>query len=87
LRRLDHLDLPDATLAPEVLIAHPVLDSALLQRQLDVSAPSANGAIEKLLEAGILRQVGGNVRHRVWAAIDVLDALDAFAERAGRRGR
>ncbi|HMJ78203.1 MAG TPA: Fic family protein [Iamia sp.] len=76
-----------AARAPAVLIAHPVLDSALLQRELEVSAPSANGAIATLVDAGILRQVGGNLRHRVWAATEVLDALDAFGERAGRRSR
>lgn len=74
-----------AVRAPAVLIAHPVVDSALIQRELDVSAPAANRAINTLVEAGVLRQVGNRFRDRAWAAPDVLGALDAFAERAGRR--
>lgn len=32
-------------------------------------------------------QTGGGQRRRTWAAVEVLDALDAFAARAGRRAR
>lgn len=71
--------------APAVLTVHPVIDSALLQRELEVSAPAANGAIAHLVEVGVLTQTGGDRRNRRWVAPDILGALDAFAERAGRR--
>ncbi len=74
-----------AVRAPDVLIAHPVVDSRLLQQELGVSAPAANRAIETLVEAKILRRAGGGARYRTWEAPRLLEALDAFAERAGRR--
>jgi Fic family protein len=69
----------------DLLVRQPVVDSPLVQRQLTTSAPTANAAIELLLNAGILTKVAGNHRNRKWAANDVLEALDAFAEQSGRR--
>jgi Fic family protein len=67
------------------LIRQPVVDSASLQRELASTAPSVNAALDHLEGTGILRKVSGNFRNRKWAATEVLAALDAFAERAGRR--
>lgn len=69
------------------LMQRPVVDSPSLQRELGVTAPSVNLGIERLVEAGVLVQVSGNHRNRKWAAPEVLAALDAFSERAGRRTR
>lgn len=69
----------------ERLTSQPVVDSPLLQRDLGLSAPTVNGAIASLVDAGILTKVSGQHRNRKWAAIDVLDALDEFARRGGRR--
>jgi len=69
----------------DMLLSQPVVDSPLVQRQLDVTAPAALGAIERLTEAGVLIQVSGGQRYRRYTAPGVLDALDAFAVRAGRR--
>lgn len=41
---------------------------------------------DQLERAEILQRTGGSRRNRVWIAPDVIDALDAFAERVGRRG-
>ena len=65
----------------------PVVDSPLVQRELGVAATNANTAIDHLDEKGILQKVSGNYRNRKWAASEVLDELDAFAARAGRRTR
>ncbi|MGC1513923.1 MAG: hypothetical protein WA797_13490 [Acidimicrobiales bacterium] len=46
--------------------------------------PDGNG-IGHLEDKGILTMVSGNYRNRKWAAPEILDALDEFAERAGRR--
>lgn len=67
------------------LMGQPVIDSAIVQRNLNVAAPNANSAIEHLAGVGILKLVAGNLRKRKWAAHEVLSALDDFAERAGRR--
>lgn len=69
----------------EHLVRQPVVDSPLLQRELEVSAPAVNGAIDHLAELGILTRVSGQHRNRKWAATEVLGALDAFAARTGRR--
>jgi Fic family protein len=70
----------------ELLAQHPVIDSPLLQRELGVAASSALLAIEHLESVGILTKVAGNSRNRKWAAGEILDSLDRFAERGGRRG-
>ena len=69
-----------------VLLAQPVLDVTYLQRALGVTFPAAEHAMATMEAAGIVRaSFVGRERNRVWHAPDVLDALDAFAERAGRR--
>jgi Fic family protein len=71
--------------ALDVVFRHPVLDNALVQSELDVSAMGAEAAITELVEIGALQEITGGRRNRRYAAIPVLAALDAFAERAGRR--
>ncbi len=71
----------------DLLVRQPVVDSPLVQRELGVAATNANTAIDHLAAQGILTKVSGNHRNRKWAAPEVLAALDAFAERAGRRSR
>ncbi|MBO0926764.1 hypothetical protein J1G44_20015 [Cellulomonas sp. zg-ZUI199] len=45
----------------------------------------ARNAIEFLEAAGVLQAPSPGRRGRVWQATEVLAAMDAFAERAGRR--
>jgi hypothetical protein len=52
-----------------------------------VTATNANNAIDRLVEDGILVPESDRRRDRVWIAPEVLGALDAFAERIGRRRR
>ena len=69
----------------DVVFQHPVLDNALLMRTLDVSAMGAEAAISELVELGALTEITGGRRNRRYASLPVLAALDAFAERSGRR--
>jgi Fic family protein len=69
----------------ELLTRQPVVTTTLVQEALNISPPAARGAIEQLVEAGILTQSSGDKRYRQFAAAEVLEALDAFAQRAGRR--
>lgn len=71
--------------ALDVVFQHPVLDNALVQGVLDVSAMGAGAAITELVEIGALQEITGGRRNRRYAATQLLAALDAFAERAGRR--
>ena len=73
--------------ALDVVLQHPVLDIALLQRALGVSVMGADAAITELVGIGALEEITGGRRNRRYAAGQVLAALDAFAERAGRRSR
>lgn len=77
----------DATIWPtlDLLLARPVVTVAVVVEQLGVSRQAATNAVNDLVDAGILSQAGGGQRYRRWAAAEVLDALDAFAARAGRR--
>ena len=65
----------------------PVIDSSAAQKRLGIPAMSANRAIERLVKDGILKEVTGRYRDRLYEAKEVLLALDSFAARAGRRAR
>jgi Fic family protein len=71
----------------DILIAQPVVDSPLVQERLGVPAMSANRAIERLVTDGVLKEVTGRRRDRIYEAKEVLVALDGFAVRGGRRAR
>ena len=69
----------------ELLPGRPVLTYEVVQRELGVSAPTAYAAIDALADAGVLVPRSATKRNRVWDAVEVLAALDEFAEEA-RRG-
>jgi predicted transcriptional regulator len=70
----------------DVLVRQPVVDAATVATELGVTAQNAQRAIAPLAEAGILVELTGFARNRMWHSREVLDALDDFAARAGRRG-
>lgn len=70
-----------------VLPRRPVIDSKEVAAQLDISADNSGRAIRPLVDAGILQEFTGFNRNRMWQAVEVTAALDAFADRAARRSR
>lgn len=68
------------------LLNQPAVNVAYVETATGVALSAAQRAVEQLEEAGILERAGGGQRNRAWIAQDVIDALDAFAERVGRRG-
>ncbi len=70
----------------DVLLRQPVIDTPTVARELGVTPQNALRAITPLAEAGILEEFTGFARNRMWQSREVLDALDDFAARAGRRG-
>jgi len=66
-------------------IAHPVLNSDIVARELSVAPPTAFRALKALVERGVLKPANSKRRNRIWLAEPVLNALDDFAARAGRR--
>lgn len=65
----------------ELLLRQPVVNAALLSTELGIAQPNVYRTLEPLEAAGILVPTGGS-RGRIWRSPEVLDALDAFAERA-----
>jgi Fic family protein len=69
----------------DLLLRHPVIDAATVQRELGVTSANAHRAIRQLAEAGVITEFTDRKRNRLWQASEILSALDAFADRAGRR--
>jgi Fic family protein len=69
----------------DLLTRRPVVNAALLALELGIESTNAHRYLNPLTEAGILVETTNGPRNRVWRSPDVLAALDAFAERAGRR--
>jgi Fic family protein len=70
----------------DLLTRRPVVNAALLARELGIESTNAHRYLNPLTEAGILIETTSGPRNRVWRSPEMLAALDAFAERAGRRG-
>lgn len=69
----------------EVIARRPVLDAAAAAQELGVQRPNVYPPLEALVTAGILT---AKAEHRLgpfWRSPEILDAIDAFARRAGRR--
>jgi Fic family protein len=70
----------------DFLIRRPVVNAPLLAQELGIESTNAHRYLNPLTDAGILVETTNGPRNRVWRSPEVLAALDAFAERAGRRG-
>jgi Fic family protein len=66
------------------LLQQPVLNRQRVVDLLGTTPANAQLAIDKLVEVGVLTQMGDGKRNRIWQAIDVVHALDSFAERIKR---
>lgn len=69
----------------DLLMRQPVLTVDLLTSELGIDARHAHRYLTPLEERGVLRKAKLTKRESYWAASEVLDALDRFSERAGRR--
>jgi len=70
----------------DLLTRRPVVNAALLDQELGIESTNAHRYLRPLAEAGVLVETTSGPRSRVWRSPEILAALDAFAERAGRRG-
>ncbi len=70
----------------DLLTRRPVVNAALLALELGIESTNAHRYLNPLAEKGILVETTNGPRNRVWRSPEILAALDAFAERAGRRG-
>lgn len=69
----------------DLLVRQPVVDSALLERELAVSNTNALISLKNLEQCGVLTSYSSGRRARAWRSIEVLQRLDNFAARTGRR--
>jgi len=60
----------------DMLFEAPTLTVGMAKKQLNVTYRSAQHNIDKLVQAGILREVTGRARNRVFVAQEVLEAID-----------
>jgi Fic family protein len=70
----------------DLLLRQPVINARLVSAEIGVLPQHVYRAVAPLVDAGVLTP-SGRQRDRVWRAQEVLDAVDAFAARAGRRRR
>ncbi|KAB7759164.1 Fic family protein [Mycolicibacterium mucogenicum] len=70
----------------DLLTRRPVINAALVAQELGIESTNAHRYLNPLTDAGLLAEATNGRRNRVWRSPEVLAALDAFAERAGRRG-
>lgn len=69
----------------DVLTRRPVLNSAAAAKELGVQQPNVYPPLGALVEAGIAKSKAEHKLGPFWRSDEVLAAIDAFAERAGRR--
>jgi Fic family protein len=69
----------------DLLVRQPVLNALTIQRELGITTGNARRYIDPLVDAGVMVEFTDRARNRAWRAPEILSALDAFAERAGRR--
>lgn len=69
----------------DLLVRQPVVTARVVIRELGVSAPTAQAALRRLVDDGVLLESTGHRRNRVYRAPAVLRALDDYAAGLGRR--
>jgi Fic family protein len=69
----------------DLLVRQPVFNALTLQRELGITTGNARRYVDPLVEAGVIVEFTDRTRNRAWRAPEILSALDAFAERAGKR--
>ncbi|WP_348770200.1 Fic family protein [Arthrobacter sp. E3] len=69
----------------DLLARQPVVNAATIQGRLGLDYMRSKRAMDSLESAGIVVSVDKFKQGRFWRAPEMIEALDAFAERAGRR--
>ncbi|WP_278102636.1 Fic family protein [Microbacterium proteolyticum] len=71
----------------DIFASRPVLDSATAAGALGIAQPNVYPPLKALVDAGIVRSKAEHKLGPFWRSEEILEALDAFAARAGRRQR
>jgi Fic family protein len=70
---------PTAIRMIDLLFTNPYVQASRVAEHLDVSFPSAMNAIDQLVEMGLLREITGQKRNRMYVAPDVLAVVEGDA--------
>lgn len=71
----------------DLLLRHPVVNRAFIAEHTGLAPENTYRALRPLEAAGVVVEFSGRARNQRWRAPEVLEALDRFASRAGRRRR
>ena len=71
----------------DLLLRHPVVNAGLVAAEVGIAPQNTYRSLRPLVDAGVLVEFTDRKRNQLWRAPEVLDALDRFAVRAGRRIR
>lgn len=69
----------------DLVAQRPVIDSATAASELGVKQPNVYPPLKTLVDAGILKSKAEHKLGPFWHTDEILEALDDFAKRAGRR--
>jgi len=69
----------------DLLLRHPVVNAALVAAEVGIAPQNTYRSLRPLVDAGVLVEFTDRKRNQLWRAPEILDALDRFAARAGRR--
>lgn len=64
------------------LFKRPVMRTKAVERMLDVSQPTASALVRDLVELGVLRELTGKQRYRIFAYSDYLDLFPGATQRS-----
>ena len=62
----------------DLLFIRPLLYVRQVEEALGVSTPTAQGYINRLEDSGILREITGRARDRIYQADEVLEVIEAL---------
>lgn len=71
----------------DLLPGEPAVTAEMVAESTGVSTATAYRTLQRLQDAGVIAPAGKIHGAAVWVAPDIIEALDAFAARAGRRRR
>ncbi len=71
----------------DLLLRHPVVNAPLVASELGIAPQNTYRSLRRLVDADVLVEFTDRKRNQLWRTPEVIDALDRFAARAGRRGR
>ncbi|WP_277212552.1 Fic family protein [Isoptericola croceus] len=69
----------------DLLTRQPVIDSRTLASELGIARGHVRRHMDPLIEAGVVTETKVHRHGITWSALEILHALDDFAERAGKR--